>query len=159
MLVTIFAFLYVFVSNATERCIVTSFGSILNPKQVTFGVGFSLSWVTITTLGYGHIVPVPSERKMDCASMESIAFLESFVGVIYAGICGAVFYSRLMKSLDQAEVSFSNVICLRRNLTRCPTLEVRIVNNVSITKYLHFFVFQLSNISFQLSSLTLRKAR
>jgi len=131
MLVTAFAFLYVFVSNATERCIVTSFGSILDSEEVTFGVAFSLSWVTITTLGYGHIVPVPSERKMTCAAMESIAFLESFLGVIYAGICGAVFYSRLMKSLDQAEVSFSNIICLRRNLTRCPTLELRIVNNLA----------------------------
>jgi len=143
MLVTAFAFLYVFVSNATERCIVTSFGSILDSEEVTFGVAFSLSWVTITTLGYGHIVPVPSERKMTCAAMESIAFLESFLGVIYAGICGAVFYSRLMKSLDQAEVSFSNIICLRRNLTRCPTLELRIVNNVSYTKYLHFYVYEV----------------
>jgi len=131
-LVVMFAFIILITSKYCERCITT--GNYELVHDVTFNIAFSMSWVTISTVGYGHLLPVSGERNLDCLSMEFIAFLESFVGVFYAGLCGAVFYSRLTKAWDKAEVSFSHVMCLRRDADAdgCPVLEIRIVNNVSI---------------------------
>jgi len=130
MLVIVFALIIVVASQYSERCIVSS--SLTLVENVTFEVAFAMSWVTLSTVGYGHLYPAPSERKSECFTLEFIAFFESFVGVFYAGLCGAIFYSRLIKVLDKAEVSFSHAMCLRHDVDGFPALEIRIVNNVSI---------------------------
>ena len=131
MLVIVFALIIVVASHYNEQCIVSS--SLTLVENVTFQVAFAMSWVTLSTVGYGHLYPAPSERKAECFTLEFIAFFESFVGVFYAGLCGAIFYSRLIKVLDKAEVSFSHAMCLRHDVDGFPALEIRIVNNVSIS--------------------------
>jgi hypothetical protein len=55
--------------------------------------------------------------------MRYILATEAFIGVLYIGFCGAIFYSKIARGLATAEVTFSSAICLQygKQLTRRPS--------------------------------------
>jgi len=96
--------------------------------SIPFRTYYALSWHTFSTVGFGQIHPEP-ELSSSCAVISLTFFLESFVGVMYAGLCGALLYSRITKELDHADVLFSNGICISYcRFEDFPVLELRIVN-------------------------------
>ena len=71
---------------------------------------FSLSWSTLSTVGYGHVYPDVNDVK--CGVVEIICVLESFIGLVYAGFMGSIFFTKISRVRDQAEVLFSDVMCI-----------------------------------------------
>ena len=61
-------------------------------KSDLFFLSFSLSWNTFSTVGYGQVFP---KNVRGCALVRSICQLESFVGILYASFCGAIFYAQV----------------------------------------------------------------
>ena len=101
--------------------------------DIPFRTYYALSWHTFSTVGFGHIHPEPA-LSSSCAVVALTFFLESFVGVMYAGLCGALLYSRITKELDHADVMFSNGIFISYcRFEDFPVLELRVVNCVSFT--------------------------
>jgi len=111
---------------------------------------FALSWHTFSTVGYGHVRPEQTNGPVSCVIVSFVFFMESFVGVMYAGLCGALLYSRITKALDHADVMFSSGICISYcSFKDFPVLELRIVNCVSSNFY---DIFLIGNILLQLPS-------
>jgi len=105
-----------------------------NEENTGFRVYYALSWHIFSTVGFGHIHPQPELSSSSCAVVASAFLLESFAGVLYAGLCGALLYSRIAKDLDHADVMFSNGICISYcRVEDFPVLEFRIVNCVRFT--------------------------
>eukprot|EP00815_Leptocylindrus_aporus_P011639 CAMPEP_0116063404 /NCGR_PEP_ID=MMETSP0322-20121206/8399_1 /TAXON_ID=163516 /ORGANISM="Leptocylindrus danicus var. apora, Strain B651" /LENGTH=339 /DNA_ID=CAMNT_0003549025 /DNA_START=152 /DNA_END=1168 /DNA_ORIENTATION=+ len=98
-------------------------------EGVRFRNYFALSWHIFSTVGYGHIHPERTNGPASCIIVAYLFFIESFVGVMYGGLCGALLYSRITKALDHADVMFSNGICISYcDSNDFPVLELRIVN-------------------------------
>lgn len=75
-----------------------------------FSLAFELSWTTLSTVGFG-VVSVPAESN--CRAMRYILATEAFLGVLYIGLCSALFFSKISRGLVTAHVSFSSAICLQ----------------------------------------------
>ena len=109
-------------------------------EGVRFRNYFALSWHVFSTVGYGHIHPERRNEPASCIIIAYLFFIESFVGVMYGGLCGALLYSRITKALDHADVMFSNGICISYDdSSDFPVLELRIVNCVSSNFYDIFY--------------------
>lgn len=75
---------------------------------------YSLSWTTLSTVGYGLLAPAADETSpSNCYAITLICTLESFAGVLYASFCGAVIFGKVLRVQSQARVIFSDPICLR----------------------------------------------
>lgn len=104
---------------------------------------------TSSTVGYGT-VSVPAEE--DCRSLRYILAIEAFLGILFASLCGAVFFSKIVRLTTQAHVTFSSAICLQygagvtdakirvgsfhddeTSTTNFPVLEMRLVNDRALT--------------------------
>lgn len=72
-----------------------------------------LSWTTFSTVGYDSIYPAHGNS---CIFVRTVAGLEGFLGILYVGFCGAIFFSKVVKMQRQALVEFAAPICLRYNL-------------------------------------------
>lgn len=110
---------------------------------------FSLSWTTFSTVGYGHVYPTLVEtenddlgEQTDCGFIIAMCSLESFVGVLYAGFCGALLFAKILRIQAIAQVTFSNALVVHydnrerpqssndeNKLYPCPLLEVRVIND------------------------------
>lgn len=127
-LVSLFG-VFVYLIDTDHLCVDTGD----DDERIPFRTYYALSWHTFSTVGFGHIHPEP-ELSSSCAVIALVFFLESFVGVMYAGLCGALLYSRITKELDHADVMFSNGICISYcRFEDFPVLELRVVNCVSFT--------------------------
>ena len=74
---------------------------------------FSLTWTTLSTVGYGKVHPWALEGfDEQCWRAEAACFLASFIGILYASFCGAVFYAKVGRVSTMAEVLFSDSICI-----------------------------------------------
>lgn len=51
-----------------------------------FGTSFELSWTTFSTVGYGVVSPPANQN---CHFIRFLLAIEAFIGVVYAGMCGA----------------------------------------------------------------------
>jgi len=135
-LVSLFAVLAYLIDH-DKMCVVTGED---DETSVAFRTYYALSWHTFSTVGFGHIHPQPELSSSSCAVTALVFFLESFAGVLYAGLCGALLYSRITKELDHADVMFSNGICIYYcRFEDFPVLELRVVNCVSFTFITIFF--------------------
>jgi len=115
LLVFFFAFLMYLVSPAV--CISTEDSSIGNT--------LALSWTTFSTVGYGHIYPNIVEGNNSCHTTRIICAIEAFMGVIFAGVCGAILYAKMMKVQSIAQIEFSDPMVIRygRALELSPVVE------------------------------------
>ena len=110
-------------------------------ENIGFRAYYDLSWHTFSTVGFGNIHPQPEVSSSSCAVVALPFLLESFAGVLYAGLCGALLYSRISKDLDHADVLFSNGICISYcRFEDLPVLELRIVNCVRLT-FINYFLY------------------
>lgn len=71
---------------------------------------FVLSWTTFSTVGYGNIYP---NIRSTCAYLNIICALESLMGVLYAGFCGAILFAKVQNEYSSANLIFSDVCILR----------------------------------------------
>lgn len=77
--------------------------------------GFALSWTTFTTVGYGAVYPATGtehDKQMECVLITLITTIESFVGLLYAGMCAAILFGKVGRIQSHAQVRFSDALCL-----------------------------------------------
>ena len=103
--------------------------------------------------GYGSTYPAlghENDSPSNCMFITAICSLESFIGVLYSGFCGAILFGKVLRIQSHAQVSFSDLIAIRygsgveahieddedeytesgRKKIPCPVLEFRIVNRL-----------------------------
>lgn len=120
----------------------------ITPGTTSFHDTVTLSWTTFTTVGYGNIYPSLSSEDQEAGNCMFITFVtcfEAFIGVIYAGFCGAVIFGKVLRIQSQAQVTFSDILVIQFGETHrprfetdasangtipCPTLQFRIVNKL-----------------------------
>jgi len=130
-------------------------GEPFNNADSQFADAFTLSWTTFSTVGYGSTYPALSHENDDPANCFFITFicsLESFLGVLYSGFCGAILFGKILRIQSHAQVIFSDPIVVRygsgmqehcdksklfgddeENINEkipCPVLEFGIVNRL-----------------------------
>lgn len=148
MFMAIYTFLSIFFALLIMISHLINSECIMGPKTSSsnFMDAFSLSWATFSTVGYGHIRPNTAVELNDSASSFSCAYtnivvaFEAFIGILFAGFCGAILFTKTLKSQREAQVVFSDPVCIHfrrsRNLTEhevipCPVMEFRIINKLS----------------------------
>lgn len=145
VLVLVFAGFIVLAATLKPTCV--------TPNSAThFADAFALSWTTFTTVGYGNIYPSLASQESEVGRCTFITFLtsmEAFVGVLYAGFCGAIVFGKVLKVQSQAQVSFSDIILIQfgggnlcqsimsidaaanvKSRIPCPILEFRLLNRL-----------------------------
>lgn len=119
-----------------------------------FADAFALSWTTFSTVGYGSTYPAlghENDNRTNCFFINFICSLESLIGVLYSGFCGAILFGKVLRIQSHAQVIFSDPLLLRygsgvsknyedangdvssdeeTNRAPCPVLEFRIVNRL-----------------------------
>ncbi len=117
-LILIFAGMYYVVSNVHPQCI-NSAGEMIGTGEGArvFGDCFQLSWTTFSTVGYGIIFPATGASgfyvSTGCLGVGLLGSLEAFMGVLYAGFCGAILFGKVLRSQNNAQVFFSDPIVVR----------------------------------------------
>jgi hypothetical protein len=97
-------------------------------------------------VGYGSTYPAlgyENHNPTHCFFINFICSLESLWGVLYSGFCGAILFGKVLRIQSQAQVIFSDPICVRYGTGvieneqdeetakfPCPVLEFRIVNRL-----------------------------
>lgn len=116
--VVIYAVLYYVISLRYPACI-NSGGSMIGDgvEAHIFADCFHLSWSTFATVGYGVIFPSTGassfEVPVSCVAMGVLGSFEAFLGVLYAGFCGAILFGKVLRSQNNAQVFFSDPIVVR----------------------------------------------
>jgi hypothetical protein len=118
-----------------------------------FADAFALSWTTFSTVGYGSTYPAlghENDNPTNCFFINFICSLESLIGVLYSGFCGAILFGKVLRIQSHAQVIFSDPLLIRygsgvsrtpgpgdhssdeeaHRRTPCPVLEFRIVNRL-----------------------------
>lgn len=103
--------------------------------------------------GYGSTYPAlghENNNPTNCAFITVICSLESFIGVLYSGFCGAILFGKVLRIQSHAQVLFSDPVVIRygsgvedeEDTVACakgegvvkkipfPVLEFRIVNRL-----------------------------
>ena len=155
VLVLIFSGLIIGAGKIDADCVKIGGISFGNTTQDYFADAFALSWTTFSTVGYGSTYPSLShenESDSHCLFITLLCSLESFVGVLYSGLCGAIFFGKVLRIQSHAQVMFSDPIVIRYGsgvdaihesdnddddekgdgIERipCPVLEFRVVNRL-----------------------------
>lgn len=131
-------------------------GEVFDNEGTAFADAFALSWTTFSTVGYGSTAPALSNQNdspTNCFFINFICSLESLLGVLYSGFCGAILFGKVLRIQSHAQVIFSDPIVIRygpgvsdsdefENKTGeeeydgekpknpCPVLEFRIINRL-----------------------------
>lgn len=150
--VMIFAGFIVGAGRLDDECIRVG-GAPFADASSDFADAFALSWTTFSTVGYGSTYPAlghENSNQFNCLLITLICSLESFLGVLYSGFCGAILFGKVLRIQSHAQVLFSDPIVIRygdgvkyihredsddseeEGLKRipCPTLEFRVVNRL-----------------------------
>merc|ERR1712238_540858 len=88
---------------------------------------FSLSWTTLTTVGYGLVYPGTSTSitsdsnntvdigasssynlAKECTGITIVTTMEAFVGILFAALFGAIFFAKVSRVSSFAQVTFSD---------------------------------------------------
>ena len=96
---------------------------------------------TFSTVGYGN-----TGTDNGCILFHIVTALEAFIGILYAGFCGAILFTKVISSQSEAQVHFEECICIRYsynpesdgkedivddsegNKINCPHLIFRVIN-------------------------------
>jgi len=112
-LIILFAGAIVGAGRLDEECVRIG-GDPLFTSQ--FFDAFALSWTTFSTVGYGSTYPALSHENdspSNCFFITFICSLESFLGVLYSGFCGAILFGKVLRIQSHAQVIFSDPIVVR----------------------------------------------
>mmetsp|Transcript_14503 Transcript_14503/g.35164 ORF Transcript_14503/g.35164 Transcript_14503/m.35164 type:complete len:730 (+) Transcript_14503:96-2285(+) len=151
MWVMIFAGFIVAAGKMDPQC-VRAGGQPFNELQSQFADSFALSWTTFSTVGYGSTYPAlghENDNPTNCLFITFICSLESFLGVLYSGFCGAILFGKVLRIQSHAQVIFSDPIVIRygsgmhgdsdtvsndeetgAKQIPCPVLEFRVINRL-----------------------------
>mmetsp|Transcript_1239 Transcript_1239/g.1890 ORF Transcript_1239/g.1890 Transcript_1239/m.1890 type:complete len:586 (+) Transcript_1239:136-1893(+) len=116
LLVFIFGLFFKWAGEAEPECIIVSGKTFDYYKRgTTLADGFSLSWTTFTTVGYGSVYIAtgnenPSQHS--CLLITLLSTAESFMGLLYAGICTAIMFGKIGRIQSHAQVTFSDAMCV-----------------------------------------------
>lgn len=111
--VCLFALVLWIVSERLPQCLSTE------KEHAYWQDAFALSWTTFSTVGYGHIYPALASTRdaasgfTPCVWIYTLSALESFVGILYAGICGAILFAKIYRVQSQAPIVFSKALTIR----------------------------------------------
>ena len=113
----IFAILIFLVGLNNPQCIRVvdvDFGDTRN----RFVDAFALSWTTFTTVGYGLVFPgtsatIDNATFSTCAGMGIITTFEAFIGILFSGFWGAIWFAKVTRVSSFAQVSFSEWIVIK----------------------------------------------
>jgi len=97
-------------------CIVVSGEQYGYNDSTRLADAFALSWTTFTTVGYGMIYTSTGTDYGDQGHCSLIVFLcttESFVGLLYAGMCAAILFGKVGRVQSHAQVKFSHALCVK----------------------------------------------
>mmetsp|Transcript_4007 Transcript_4007/g.7453 ORF Transcript_4007/g.7453 Transcript_4007/m.7453 type:complete len:570 (-) Transcript_4007:111-1820(-) len=113
-----FAILYYWISLKYPMC-VNSNGSMIGEGEEVriFGDCFQLSWTTFSTVGYGLIFPATGASDFTvptgCIFVGVLGSFEAFMGVLFAGLCTAVVFGKVLRTQNNAQVFFSDPMVVR----------------------------------------------
>lgn len=117
-LILVFSVIYFWISWYYPMC-VNSGGQMIGSGEGAklFGDCFHLSWTTFSTVGYGVIYPSSGASDFfvptGCVSLGVLGSFEAFMGVLFAGSCGAILFGKVLRSQNHAQVFFSDPIVVR----------------------------------------------
>uniref|UniRef100_A0A7S2H7D9 Potassium channel domain-containing protein n=1 Tax=Helicotheca tamesis TaxID=374047 RepID=A0A7S2H7D9_9STRA len=115
-LIFIFGVFLMWAGEAEPGCIKVGGEFFGHNPETTLADGFALSWTTFTTVGYGMVYTSTGTEWDDQASCSLIVFLctaESFVGLLYAGMCAAILFGKIGRIQSHAQITFSDAICIQ----------------------------------------------
>ena len=155
--VMIFAGFIIGAGRIDHECVRVG-GEPFAEAESQFADAFALSWTTFSTVGYGSTYPAlgheVAENPTNCLFITIICSLESFLGVLYSGFCGAILFGKVLRIQSHAQVIFSDPIVIRygsglqqghdhfedddddeddddeAKKLPCPVLEFRVVNRL-----------------------------
>jgi hypothetical protein len=153
-LVILFAGFITVAGNIDPQCVRIG-GEEFDKENTAFADAFALSWTTFSTVGYGSTHPAlgnQNKSNTNCFFINFICCLESLLGVLYSGFCGAILFGKVLRIQSHAQVIFSDPLVLRygsgvveneefvgkpgveeydeKPKNPCPVLEFRIVNRL-----------------------------
>jgi hypothetical protein len=110
-IILFFATILFWITVHQPECVVAGEGFV----KTTYMDAFDLSWTTISTVGYGVIAPRVStiQPKQQCVLFNMFMAIESFVGVLFGGITGAIIFGKVARVQSFAQVQFSDPMCVR----------------------------------------------
>jgi hypothetical protein len=82
-------------------------------QSFVFMDAFHLSWTTLSTVGYGVVYPNTASQEARCIGINILCAFESFVGVLFGGVTGAIIFGKVARAQSIAQVLFSHPICVR----------------------------------------------
>jgi len=95
-------------------------GYDFDETRTRFVDAFALSWTTFSTVGYGLVYPattatIPDGFNMarECTGIAIITTMEAFVGILFSGIFGAIFFAKVTRVSSFAQVSFSDAVIMK----------------------------------------------
>lgn len=117
-MVFMFALLYKWAGEANPDCIIVA-GETFDyyNRGSTLYDGFALSWTTFTTVGYGSVYVATGNELENtgdgkCLFITLISTAESFIGLLFAGICTAIMFAKIGRIQSHAQVIFSEALCV-----------------------------------------------
>jgi hypothetical protein len=151
-LVILFSAFIVIAGRMDPQCVRIG-GKAFASSGAAFADAFALSWTTFSTVGYGSTYPAlghENDNPSNCFFINFICSLESLIGVLYSGFCGAILFGKVLRIQSHAQVIFSDPILIRygsgvsrahgpgdhssdeeaHRRAPCPVLEFRIVNRL-----------------------------
>jgi hypothetical protein len=115
VLVIIFSSLIIAAGKLDADCVQVG-GLPFDMASSYFADAFALSWTTLSTVGYGSTYPAlghENENPTNCLFITVVCSLESFIGVLYSGFCGAILFGKVLRIQSHAQVVFSDPIVIR----------------------------------------------
>jgi len=116
--ILLFTLFFYIIALTYPECI-NSAGHMIGDQEGArrFSDCFQLSWTTFSTVGYGVIYPSSGASDFHvgtgCVGVGFLGSFEAFLGVLYAGFCGAILFSKVLRSQNTAQVFFSDPIVVR----------------------------------------------
>mmetsp|Transcript_35434 Transcript_35434/g.60199 ORF Transcript_35434/g.60199 Transcript_35434/m.60199 type:complete len:565 (-) Transcript_35434:225-1919(-) len=118
VLCLLYAGLFALSGEFHPECIVVSGEPYGTNPATKFGDAFALSWTTFTTVGYGNVYAATGNDyetllTRQCSAVVFLCTLESFMGLIYAGMCAAILFGKVNRVQSHAHLTFANTVCLQ----------------------------------------------
>ena len=108
--------------TAQPECITSGGGHFGSNPYTLFNDAFHLSWTTFTTVGYGNGYTstandlIAADGTTDARKCSGVVFLcnsAAFMGLLYAGMCGAILFGKVNRVQSHAKLIFANAVCLQ----------------------------------------------
>lgn len=117
VMTVVFAVLIYIIGLSNPQCIHVN-GVDFGDTRNRFVDAFALSWTTFTTVGYGLVFPGTSATMENstfatCTGMGIITTFEAFIGILFSGFWGAIWFAKVTRVSSFAQVSFSEWVVIK----------------------------------------------